>query len=119
MNRLQLMLLAVLVGSSLFLVHNAYESRRLFSANQRAEEEAVRLAREYKRLDAQRQLAATHARVAQEAARRLQMHKVAQRFEVPAPAGFVPSVAASSSVVSPAGTASMAAAAASPQGGAR
>lgn len=82
MTRLQFALLAVLVASSLLLVHTSYERRRLFAANQRAEAEGLRIQQEYKRLDAQRQLQATHQRVAREAERQLKMRKAQQRFEV-------------------------------------
>lgn len=81
-SRLHLVLLAVLVASALLLVRTAYEGRRLFSANQRAEADAVRIAQEYKQLDAQRQNNATNQRIVAEAEGKLQMRKAAQRFDV-------------------------------------
>jgi cell division protein FtsL len=82
MTRLHFALLAVLVASALLLVHTSYERRRLFAAQQRAEAEGMRILQEYKRLDAQRQLQATHQRVARESEAQLQMRKPQQRFEV-------------------------------------
>jgi cell division protein FtsL len=82
MTRLNIFLSLVLVASALLLVRTSYESRRLFAANQRADAEAVRIEQEFKRLDAQRQLNATHQRVAQDAEQRLKMRKDAPRFEV-------------------------------------
>jgi cell division protein FtsL len=82
MTRLHLVLLVVLVASALVLVHTSYERRRLFAAHQRAEVEGMRIEQEFKRLDAMRQLQATHQRVAREAERQLQMRKAVQRLEV-------------------------------------
>ena len=92
MTRLQLALLALLVASSLLLVHTTYERRRLFAAHQRAEAEGLRIQQEFKRLDAQRQLQSTHQRVAREAEQHLQMRKAQQRFDVheTATAGAMP-----------------------------
>jgi cell division protein FtsL len=88
LTRLNLLLLAALLGSALLLVQTSYDSRRLFAANQRAEAEAARIEIEYKRLDAQRQQQSTTPRVASDAATRLQMRKPPQTvevFEAPAP----------------------------------
>lgn len=82
MTRLHAMLLVLLVASALLLVHTSYERRRLFAANQRAEAEGTRIQQEFKRLDALRQLQATHQRVAHDAEKLLQMRKAPQRFEV-------------------------------------
>ena len=82
MTRLHLALLVVLVASALVLVHTSYERRRLFAAHQRAEVEGMRIEQEFKRLDAMRQLQATHQRLAREAERQLQTRKAVQRLEV-------------------------------------
>jgi len=73
MTRLNLLLLAILLGSSLALVRTAYESRRLFAAIDRAKGEERQLDTEFKRLDAERQAQATHLRVEKTARERLQM----------------------------------------------
>lgn len=77
MNRVHVALLAVLIGSSLFLVKTAYEWRRLFSAVERVDAEGLRIEQEFKRLDAERRLQATNQRVEREAQARLRM-RVAQ-----------------------------------------
>jgi cell division protein FtsL len=82
MTRLHMLLSLILVVSALLMVRTAYESRRLFSENQRAESEGLRIEQEFKRLDAQRQLNATHQRVTRDAEQRLKMRKDPQRFEV-------------------------------------
>ncbi|MCU0969053.1 MAG: cell division protein FtsL [Rubrivivax sp.] len=71
--RLNLLLLALLLGSSLLLVKTAYESRSLFAALERAKNEQRRLDAEFKRLDAERQAQATHLRVERVAREKLQM----------------------------------------------
>ncbi len=82
MTRVQITLLLALIGSSLFLVKTSYESRRLFSANQKAEVDGLRIEQEFKRLEAQRQLNATNPRVAREAQTQLRMKTPVQKFEV-------------------------------------
>ena len=74
MTRVQLLLLALLVGSALFLVKTSYESRRLFAAVEKAEGEGRRTEQEFKRLEAERQLQATNQRVEREAKARLRKH---------------------------------------------
>jgi cell division protein FtsL len=76
MNRVNLLLAAGLIGSSLLLVNSAYETRRLFSALERAKAEQRQLDSEYKRLDAERQVQSTHLRVERVARERLQMRTV-------------------------------------------
>lgn len=76
MTKTHVLLLALLIGSSLFLVRTAYESRRLFSAIERAKGEERRLDIEFKRLDAERQAQATNLRVERVARERLQMRTV-------------------------------------------
>lgn len=73
MTRLNLLLLAALVVSALFLVHTAYESRRLFAEIEKAKTEAARLEAEHARLLAERQAQATNLRVERLARDRLQM----------------------------------------------
>jgi cell division protein FtsL len=63
MNRLQVTLLAALIASSLYLVDSAYESRRLFTAIDRAQAEQRRLDHEHDRLLAERQTEARPLRV--------------------------------------------------------
>jgi cell division protein FtsL len=76
MTKTNVLLLALLIGSSLFLVRTAYESRRLFAAIERAKGEERKLEIEYKRLDAERQAQATNLRVERVARERLQMRTV-------------------------------------------
>ena len=73
MTKLNVLLLVALLGSSLFLVRTAYESRRLFAAIERARAEERKLEIEYKRLDAERQAQATNLRVERVARERLKM----------------------------------------------
>ena len=70
MTRVNLLLLAVLLASCLYLVKNAYESRRLFHALDRARNEQAQLDTEFKRLDAERQAQATHLRGGEGGARK-------------------------------------------------
>jgi cell division protein FtsL len=88
MTRLQLILLVALVGSSLALVRTAYDARRLFGEIENAEREERRLAAELQRLDAERQVQATHLRVEKLARERLRMRAataaVTQYVEDPA-----------------------------------
>jgi cell division protein FtsL len=73
MTKTHLLLLALLIGSSLFLVRTSYESRRLFAGIERAKGEERRLDIEFKRLDAERQAQATNLRVERVARERLRM----------------------------------------------
>ena len=70
---MNLLLLAALLASCLYLVKTAYESRRLFHALDRARNEQSRLDTEFKRLDAERQAQATHLRVEKVAREKLRM----------------------------------------------
>jgi cell division protein FtsL len=72
-TRVNLLLLAALLASCLYLVKTSYESRRLFHALDRAKLEQARLDTEYKRLDAERQAQATHLRVEKTAREKLRM----------------------------------------------
>ena len=73
MTRLNLALTFALVASSLYLVRTAYESRRLYAELDRAKTAAARLDTDYKRLEAERQAAATNLRVERTARDRLAM----------------------------------------------
>ena len=73
MTRVNLLLLAALLASCLYLVKTAYESRRLFHALDRARVEQAKLDTEFKRLDAERQAQATHLRVEKVAREKLRM----------------------------------------------
>jgi cell division protein FtsL len=73
MTKLNVVLAVALIASALLLVHTAYDSRRLYSALDRAQQEQRALEAEAQRLDAERQAAATNARVERVARERLQM----------------------------------------------
>ena len=73
MTRMNLLLLFALIASSLYLVRTAYDSRRLFAELDRAKAEAAKLDTEFKRLEAERQAAATNLRVERTARDRLAM----------------------------------------------
>ncbi|WP_088285046.1 cell division protein FtsL [Ideonella sp. A 288] len=73
MNRVNLLLLLAVIASSLVLIKSAYDTRRLFAAIHKAEVEALRLAGESKRLEAERQAQATSLRVERTARERLAM----------------------------------------------
>jgi len=72
-TRVNLLLLAALLASCLYLVKTAYDSRRLFHALDRARIEQSRLDTEFKRMDAERQAQATHLRVEKVAREKLRM----------------------------------------------
>jgi cell division protein FtsL len=73
MTRLNILLLALLVGSCFVLVQLQYESRRLTMATERARSAAQRLAVEYEQLVAQQRALAASARVQPIAQRQLLM----------------------------------------------
>lgn len=73
MTRANVVLLAALVLSSLWLVQSSYQSRRLFAEIDRAKNEERALEVEFKRLEAERQAQATHLRVEKMARERLAM----------------------------------------------
>ena len=91
MTRVNLLLLAALLASCLYLVKTAYESRRLFHALDRARLEQTRLDTDFKRLDAERQAQATHLRVEKVAREKLRM-----RTATPAVTQYVVDEAAAS-----------------------
>lgn len=84
MTRINLLLIVALLASALYLVRTAYESRRLFAELDRSRNEAARLDTEYKRLEAERQAAATHLRV-----ERTAREKLAMRTATPAVTVYV------------------------------
>lgn len=73
MTRLNLVLLVAVIASAMYLVHNQYESRRLFVELERAAAEARRIEIENDRLEVQRRAQATPLRVEKIAKERLQM----------------------------------------------
>ncbi len=74
MLRLNLMLLAALMASAIFLVHSQYESRRLFTELDRAISESRRLATERQRLEVEKRAQATPLRIEGIAREQLKMH---------------------------------------------
>ena len=76
MARLNLVLILAVLASGLVLVHNAYESRRLFTERERAKAEGQRLAADAERLEAERHAQATNLRVEQVARERLGMRLI-------------------------------------------
>lgn len=98
MTRLNLVLLAALVVSSLYLVKVAYESRRLFTELDRAQALALRLDTEHERLQIDQRAQATPLRVEKVAREKLQMRSatpaVTEYVEAPAPAASAASAPA-------------------------
>jgi cell division protein FtsL len=74
--RLNLMLLAAVLVSAFYLVHTQYESRRLYTALDRANAQSRQLDVQYEQFVVQRRAQATPARVQQLATRQLQMRPV-------------------------------------------
>ncbi|MEY4732495.1 MAG: Cell division protein FtsL [Pseudomonadota bacterium] len=73
MTRLNVLLLLAVLASAMVLVHNQYESRRLFMALESARKEAHRLEVDHDRLQVERRAQATPLRVEQIARQQLQM----------------------------------------------
>jgi cell division protein FtsL len=73
MTRVNILLLAVLVGSCMYMVKITYEGRQLFTALDRARNDQRQLERDFKRLQAERELQATSGRVEKVARERLAM----------------------------------------------
>ncbi len=73
MMRLNLLLVVAVLGSAFWLVHTQYESRRLYTAIDRAQSQAARLDADHEQLKVQKRAQATPARVQQVASDRLQM----------------------------------------------
>ena len=76
MSKLNFVLLVAVLLSGVVLVHNAYESRRLFAERERAKNEGQRLASDAERLKAERHAQATNLRVEQVARERLGMRVI-------------------------------------------
>lgn len=74
MSRVSVALLLLLVVSALYQVRVSYESRRLFTATERARNEKAALASERAHLEAELSTAATKLRVEADARNRLGMH---------------------------------------------
>lgn len=73
MTRWNILLGVALIGSSLLLVKTSYESRRVFTALDRARAEGQALETEHQRLQAERQAQGTNLRVEKVARERLRM----------------------------------------------
>ncbi|MBV8620431.1 MAG: cell division protein FtsL [Curvibacter sp.] len=73
MVRLNLVLLVAIVLSALYLVHNQYESRRLFTELDRAQNEARKIELESDRLEVEKRAQATPSRVESLARTQMQM----------------------------------------------
>ena len=87
-RRINLVLALALMASALLLVRVAYESRSAFTELDRSRQTARALEAEFKRLDAERQAQATHARV-----ERLARERLAMRAVTPAVTVYVDDVA--------------------------
>lgn len=75
MIRFNLLLLALVIGSALYLVGVQYESRRLYAELDKANSEAHRLQVEKERLEVVKRAQATPARVERIAREKLGMHQ--------------------------------------------
>lgn len=84
MTRINLLLLIALVASSVYLVRVAHESRRLFTALDRARSEERLLDSEFERLQSEKQSQATPLRVEKTA-----REKLAMRSATPAVTQYV------------------------------
>ncbi len=73
MTRLNLVLLLAVLASALYLVHNQYESRRLFTALDRVQAEARKIETDHDRLQVEKRAQATPLRVERLAKTQLQM----------------------------------------------
>ena len=73
MTRLNILLLVLVLASAMVLVHNQYESRRLFMALETARKDAQRLEVDHDRLEVERRAQATPLRVEKIARQQLQM----------------------------------------------
>ena len=73
MSRLNILLLVALVVSSVYLVQVSYETRRLFSELDKAQNQHRQLDIEFERLQAERQAQATPSRVEKSAPKKLAM----------------------------------------------
>jgi cell division protein FtsL len=103
MTKLNVLLLMAVIASALLLVKTAYDARRLFNADHRADVEAVRLNGEHKRLEAERELQATNQRVDKSARERLKMRTATPAITMyeSAPASAAPYASAGAAVATP------------------
>jgi cell division protein FtsL len=85
MIRLNIVLLAAVIASALYLVRTQYESRRLYAELDRATSEARRIEIEHERLQFEKRAQATPLRVEKLAKEQLQM-----RAATPAITQYVP-----------------------------
>jgi cell division protein FtsL len=99
MTRLNIVLIAALVLSGLWLVQTSYQARRLFAEIDRAKNEERALEVDFKRLEAERQAQATHLRVEKVARERMAM-----RTATPAVTQYIGIAAASAAAVAPRST---------------
>ena len=76
LGKLNLLLLIAAIASGIVLVRSAYDARRLYTAVDRAKNEANRLELESQRLEAERHAQATNLRVEQVASDRLKMRPI-------------------------------------------
>lgn len=98
MIRLNLVLLAAVLASAFYLVHTQYESRRLYTAIDKANAQARRLEADHEQLQVQKREQATPSRVQLLASRQLKMRPVSPGITeyvtlspaAPAPAGERP-----------------------------
>jgi cell division protein FtsL len=93
MTKWNVLLLAALIGSSLWLVKTSHESRRLFAALDRERAQAQALEAERQRLEAERQAQAAPLRV-----ERTARDKLAMRAATAAVTVYVDEAAASGAV---------------------
>ncbi|RZT94940.1 cell division protein FtsL [Rivibacter subsaxonicus] len=84
MTRLNAVLLVALIVSSLLLVRESYEARRLFAALDRAQAQALQIESDHERLSLEKRTQATPLRV-----ERLAREKLAMRTATPAVTQYV------------------------------
>ncbi|WAC72995.1 cell division protein FtsL [Roseateles sp. SL47] len=100
MTRLNLILMAAVLASGIYMVRSAYEARRLFTELDRSQTEARRLDADYQKLLADRQAQATNLRVEQVARERLKMRPITPAItfnpEAPAQGASAPRTAGAS-----------------------
>ena len=87
MLRINLLLLLAVMMSALFLVSTQYESRKLFTELDRAENEARRLATDQQRLQVEKRAQATPQRIETLAREKLQMKQASQAITQYVPDG--------------------------------
>lgn len=101
MIRLNLALLVAVLVSAFYLVHTQYESRRLYTALDRAQALTHKLNAEHEQLQVQKRAEATPARVQQLASRELQMRPVNPAITQYVMVSQSPAVAPQGGVVQP------------------